>query len=101
MHLQKGGKGPDPREKAVKAEGVLVAVTSEAKVCMHPTPLMPLCASLPGFLPLLLTQMSSHIDPCFQVVGEKPDDEVHKELGPGGELLADVAKEVGARKSES
>ena len=38
---------------------------------------------------------------CFQVVGEKPDDEVHKELGPGGELLAGVAKEVGARKSES
>ena len=31
---------------------------------------------------------------CFQV-------EVHTELGRGGELLAGVAKEVGARKSES
>ena len=87
MHVQKGGKP----EKAAEA---LVAVTSVAKVCMHPTPCMPLCASLLGFLPLLLTQVSSHVVSCFQVVGEKPDDEVDKELGPGGELLAGVAKEV-------
>ena len=83
VHLQKGGK-PNPRAKAEKAEGVLVAVTSEAKVCMHPTPLMPLCASLPGFLPLLLTQMSSFIVPCFQV-------EVDKEL---------LAKEVRVTESQ-
>ena len=37
---------------------------------------------------------------CFQVEGE-PDDEVHTELGRGGELLAGVEKEVGARKPES
>ena len=55
-------------------------------MCSHPTP------SHCHVSCLVITQMSSHVVPCFQVVGEKPDD---KELGPGGELLAGVAKVVG------